>query len=177
MVAINLTDASSYYTHPDEDMLKQHMGKTNVSLDFLRDTSIDTSVRPRTNGKKKCVVIPHIPSIPAELFQRLFQGMYLLNKHASSTSVSVCRLISHAVSRIRTTERSTTEEERRRGEEEEWRVAEEERRAAEEERHREEEELRAAEEERRRGEEEDWRGAEEERHREEEEEGGELRRS
>jgi len=64
VVAINLTDASSYYTHPDEDLLKQHIrnvGKTNVSLDFLRDTSVDTCVRPRTNGKKKkCVVILNV---------------------------------------------------------------------------------------------------------------------
>ena len=57
-MAINMTDASSYYTHPDEDVLKEHIkkvGKTNVSLDFLRDTSTDTSVRPRANGKKKNV--------------------------------------------------------------------------------------------------------------------------
>ena len=78
VVAINMTDASSYYTHPDEDVLKEHIkkvGKTNVSLDFLRDTSTDTSVRPRANGKKKkCVVIPHIPSLPKEILQRLFQG-------------------------------------------------------------------------------------------------------
>ena len=78
VVAINMTDASSYYTHPDEDVLKEHIkkvGKTNVSLDFLRDTSTDTSVRPRTNGKKKkCVVILHNPSTPEEILQRLFQG-------------------------------------------------------------------------------------------------------
>jgi len=79
VVAINLTDASSYYTHTDEDLLKQHsrnVGKTNVSLDFLRDTSVDTCVRPRTSGKKKkCVVIPHIPSVPEEILQQLFLGM------------------------------------------------------------------------------------------------------
>ena len=78
VVAINMTDASSYYTHPDKDVLKEHIkkvGKTNVSLDFLRDTSTDTSVRPRTNGKKKkCVVILHNPSTPEEILQRLFQG-------------------------------------------------------------------------------------------------------
>ena len=78
VVAINMTDASSYYTHPDEDVLKEHIkkvGKTNVSLDFLRDTSTDTSVHPRANGKKKkCVVIPHNPSVPEEILQQLFQG-------------------------------------------------------------------------------------------------------
>ena len=70
VVAINMTDASSYYTHPDEDVLKEHIkkvGKTNVSLDFSRDTSTDTSVRPRTNGKKNL-------STPEDILQRLFQG-------------------------------------------------------------------------------------------------------
>ena len=46
-----------------------------MSLDFLRDTSSDTSVHPRRNGKKKkCVVIPHNPSVPEEILQWLFQG-------------------------------------------------------------------------------------------------------
>ena len=48
-----MTDASSYYTDPDEDVLKEHIkkvGKTNVSLDFLRDTSTDNFVHPRTIG-------------------------------------------------------------------------------------------------------------------------------
>lgn len=78
VVAIAMTDASSYYTPPDEDLLRTHLkkvGKTNVPIDFLRDTSTDTKVRPSQNGKKKkCVVIPHLPSIPEELLQRLYQG-------------------------------------------------------------------------------------------------------
>lgn len=69
VVAINLTDASTYYTYPNEDILKQHVkkvGQTNVPLDFMRDTSRDTVVIPRKNGKKKkCVVIPHNRSVPA----------------------------------------------------------------------------------------------------------------
>ena len=78
VVAIALTDTSSYYSPPDEDLLRMHIkkvGKTNVPIDFLRDTSTDTRVRPSANGKKKkCVVIPHVPSIPEELLQRLYQG-------------------------------------------------------------------------------------------------------
>ena len=78
-VAIHLTDASTYYTHPNEDMLKQHIkkvGQTNVPLDFLRDTSTDTIVRPRKNGKKKkCAMIPHNPSVPEEILQQLYRGM------------------------------------------------------------------------------------------------------
>ena len=43
-VAIHLMEASSYYTSPREDELKQHIkkvGATNVPLDFLRDTSME----------------------------------------------------------------------------------------------------------------------------------------
>ena len=56
VVAITLTNASSYYSPPDENLLRMHIkkvGKTNVPIDFLRDTSTDTTVRPRANGKKK----------------------------------------------------------------------------------------------------------------------------
>ena len=78
VVAIALTDASSYYSTPDEDLLRTHkkkVGKTNVPIDFLRDTSTDSAIQPRANGKKKkCVVIPHVPSIPEELLQRLYQS-------------------------------------------------------------------------------------------------------
>lgn len=45
VVAIHLTDASA---HPNEELLKQHVkkvGKTNVALDFLRDTSRDSCAR------------------------------------------------------------------------------------------------------------------------------------
>lgn len=79
VVAIHLTDASTYYTHPNEELLKQHIkkvGKTNVALDFLRDTSRDTVVLARKNGKKKkCAVIPHNPSVPEEILQELYRGM------------------------------------------------------------------------------------------------------
>ena len=78
VVAIHLTDASTYYTFPNEDLLKQHIkkvGKTNVPLDFLRDTSRDTVVLARKNGKKKCAVIPHDPSVPEEIPQELYRGM------------------------------------------------------------------------------------------------------
>ena len=54
-VAIHLMEASSYYTSPREDELKQHIkkvGATNVPLDFLRDTSMDKLILPCKNGKK-----------------------------------------------------------------------------------------------------------------------------
>ena len=80
VVAINLTDASAYYMHPNEELLKQHIrkvGKNNVALDFLRDTSRDPVVQPRKNGKKKkCAMIPHNPSVPEELLQELYRGIY-----------------------------------------------------------------------------------------------------
>ena len=78
VVAIHLMDASAYYSHPNEELLKQHIkkvGKTNVALDFLRDTSRDTVVLARKNGKKKCAVIPHNPSLPEEILQELYRGM------------------------------------------------------------------------------------------------------
>lgn len=79
VVAIQLTHASTYYTHPNEDMLKQHIkkvGQINVPIDFLRDTSTDTTVRPSKNGKKKkCVVVPHKPSVPEEILQQLYRGI------------------------------------------------------------------------------------------------------
>ena len=46
-MAINITDASAYYTHSNEVLPKQHIkkvGKTSIALDFLRDTSRDTAV-------------------------------------------------------------------------------------------------------------------------------------
>ena len=78
VIAVHLTDASTYYTFPNEELLRQHIkkvGKTNVPLDFLRDTSRDTVVFPRKNVKKKCVVIPHNPSVPEEILQELYPGM------------------------------------------------------------------------------------------------------
>ena len=67
------------YSHPNEELLKQHIkkvGKTNVALDFLRDTSRDTVVLAKKNGKKKkCAVIPHNPSLPEEILQELYRGM------------------------------------------------------------------------------------------------------
>ena len=77
VVAIHLTDASAYYSHLNEELLKQHIkkvGKTNVALNSLRDTSRDTIVLPRKNGKK-CAVIPHNPSVPEEILQELYRGM------------------------------------------------------------------------------------------------------
>ena len=44
------------FTYPNEQLLKEHankVGKTNVSLDFLRDKSRDSVVHPRKSGKKK----------------------------------------------------------------------------------------------------------------------------
>jgi hypothetical protein len=80
VVAIHLTDASTYYTYPNEDILKQHIkkvGQTNVALDFLRDTSKDTAALSRKNGKKKkCAVIPHNPSVPDEILQQLYRGIH-----------------------------------------------------------------------------------------------------
>ena len=77
-VAIHLTDASSFYAPPCEDVLKQHIkkvGSTNVPLDFLRDTSTDNMLIPRKNGKKKkCAVIPHQPSLPEEILKQLYRG-------------------------------------------------------------------------------------------------------
>ena len=58
VVAIYFTGASAYYTHPNEELLKQHVkkvGKTNVALDFLRDTSRDTAVLPRM-GRRRSVL-------------------------------------------------------------------------------------------------------------------------
>ena len=79
VVAVHLTDALTYYTSPNEELLKQHIkkvGKTNIPLDFLQDTSRDAVVLPRKNGKKKkCVVIPHNPSVPEEILQELYRGM------------------------------------------------------------------------------------------------------
>ena len=79
VVAVYLSDAATYYAHPNEDLLRQHIkkvGKTNVPIDFLRDTSRDTIVLPRKNGKKKkCAVIPHNPCIPEEILQELYRGM------------------------------------------------------------------------------------------------------
>ena len=77
-MAIHLTDASAYYSHLNEELLKQHIkkvGKTNVALAFLRDTSRDTVVLARKNGKKKCAVIPHNPLVPEEILQELYRGM------------------------------------------------------------------------------------------------------
>ena len=69
------SDAARYYAHPNEDLLRQHIkkvGRTIVPIDFLRDTSRDTIVLPRKNGKKKCAVIH---CIPEEIFQELYRGM------------------------------------------------------------------------------------------------------
>ena len=82
VVAIHLPDSSAYFAYPEEDVLKQHIkniGKTNVSLDFLRDTSTDSCIRARANGKKKkCVIIPHTPYIPEEILRKLYQGMIII---------------------------------------------------------------------------------------------------
>ena len=43
------------FTYPNEQLLKElvnKVGKTNVSLDFLRDESRGSVVHPRKNGKK-----------------------------------------------------------------------------------------------------------------------------
>lgn len=45
VVAIHLMEASAYYTHPKEELLKLHIRKvekTNMTLDLLRDTSRDS---------------------------------------------------------------------------------------------------------------------------------------
>ena len=55
VVAVHLIDTSIYYTFRNEELLKQHIkmvGKTNVPLDFLQDTSRDTIVLARNNGTK-----------------------------------------------------------------------------------------------------------------------------
>ena len=46
-----------------------------MALDFLRDTSRDTIVLARKNGKKKYAVIPHNPSVLEEILQELYRGM------------------------------------------------------------------------------------------------------
>lgn len=62
VVVINITDASA------------KVGKTNVALNFLRDTSTDTAVLARSNGKKKCAVISRNPSVPEEILRELYRG-------------------------------------------------------------------------------------------------------
>ena len=80
VVAINLSDAAGYYEYSNEELLKEHVRKidpknVNVPIDFLRDTCTDVIVHPRANvEKKKCIVIPHLPHIPKELLQKLYQG-------------------------------------------------------------------------------------------------------
>ena len=76
VVAVYFSDAATYYLHPNEDLLRQHIrkvGKTNVPIDFLRDTSRDTIVLPRKNGKKKCAVIPTTPVYQKRFFRNYIE--------------------------------------------------------------------------------------------------------
>ncbi len=77
-VAVHAGDASPYHTASNEEELKKHIrakgGQTNVALAFLKDTSQDTAVQPRKNGKtKKCWIVPH-DALPEELLRQLYTG-------------------------------------------------------------------------------------------------------
>ena len=56
-MVVYLSDAATYYAHPNEDLLimRQHIkkvGRTIVPIDFLQDTSRDTIVQEW--GKEVC---------------------------------------------------------------------------------------------------------------------------
>lgn len=61
----------------DEKVFKKHVtsanGRVDASLPFLNDSSTDTVVRPRLNGKqRKCCQIPH-SSISKDLIKKLIE--------------------------------------------------------------------------------------------------------
>ena len=122
-MAVYFSDAATYYPHPNEYLLRQHIkkvGRTNVPIHFLRDTSRDTIVLPRKNGKKKCAVIPHNPCIPEEIIQELYRGMkshilycpYVCDLPHTTTVAGVLSSDDHEAER-RQEEQRRLEEERR----------------------------------------------------------------
>lgn len=68
---IYIVNLRKHAVFDERNCIVQANGKTTASLSFLNDTSTDTAIKSRINGKqRKCWMIPH-PSISQVIVRRM----------------------------------------------------------------------------------------------------------